>query len=145
MLEIELKYNLHTELFLINSSPWRLTPILLLDTQLSTRLHFNAHILNKYCLLSAMCHLAAMQPCSMVALLLVVQIITIFIINTVSSCGLGPEPDNTGTCNIHTRAECTDVCKRDFNGAGTCCEGTEGRGAWTKYCKEGECIRNFGS
>ena len=91
-----------------------------------------------------MCHLAAMQPCSMVALLLAVQIITMFNINTVSSCG--PKPDNMGACNIHTRAECTEVCRRDFNGAGTCCEGTGDRGgAWTKYCREGECIRQFGA
>ena len=52
-----------------------------LDISLSMLLNFNAHILNKNYAPSATCHFTAMQPCSTIALLLVIPIVAIDQVN----------------------------------------------------------------
>ena len=68
--------------------------------------------------------------------------ILFFLISPVFPC---PKPP-LGGCNIHTRAECQQACARTWGGVATnnCCTGTAATGAWATYCRQGNCIRQFG-
>ena len=71
--------------------------------------------------------------------------ILFFLISPVFPCG---KPPTLGGCNIHTRAECREACARRWGGndnSNRCCAGTAGdRGDWATYCRQGNCIRQFG-
>ena len=42
-------------------------------------------------------------------------------------------------CNTHTEAACRDYCQEH-----QCCRGNENRGELTQWCRNGQCIRQFG-